>query len=384
MRYVFLFLLLFVGFRANAQGIEFFKGSFEEAKAMAAEEGRLIFVDAYTTWCGPCKRMSKNVFPQAAVGDFFNAQFINMKIDMEKGEGRDFQRNYQVRAFPTLLFLDSDGKVVHKKIGGTNPQGLVALGKEAAAKGDPTSKLTAKYNAGERDPDFMVDYVKALSKSQRPRLKVVNDYLKENKEIEPEVRKTLVYYGCERADSKIFDELVSEKNEYTSTFGANEINNRIQEACANTVTAAIEFESEDLLLFANDKAEQYLPESNSFMLENKIRYFNAYPSAMDPKKLVKESVNANIQTKEVLAFTLLQDQNTDLSLLKKMHKLITADNGSSDNLDACFICAQLQKRIGNKEDAMRYAGKALELAESNNSPSKQAISSFILDLGKEM
>ena len=55
---------------AKAEGIEFFEGTFKEALDKAKLEGKIVFVDAYTTWCGPCKRMSKNVFPKKEVGDF--------------------------------------------------------------------------------------------------------------------------------------------------------------------------------------------------------------------------------------------------------------------------------------------------------------------------
>ena len=381
MRYLIIFALLSTSV-LQGQGIEFFKGSLEQAKAKATKEGKLIFVDAYTTWCGPCKRMSKNVFPQAMVGDYFNAQFINMKIDMEKGEGRDFQRNYQVRAFPTLLFLDGDGNVVHKKIGGTNPQGLVALGQEAAIKGDPTAKLTTQYNNGERDAEFMADYIFALSKNDRPRLKIVNEYLKEQTDLDPALRQSIIFYGAERADSKVFDELVANKNLYNNTFGAEAVETCIKNACSNTVSAAIEFESEDLLLYANEKAEMYLTQSEDFMLDNRIRYFSAFPDEKMAKKLVKDAMSSKLETKETLAYALLQDKNTEEGLLKKIHKSIMGDSMAGKRIDACFICAQLQERLGNSTEALQFAQKALALAEESNSPSQKAISSFVQDLTK--
>ena len=75
-------LLIFVPAFSFAQGIEFFHGSFQEAKELAARENKIIFVDAYTTWCGPCKRMAKMVFPQAVVGDYFNANLLCQDFDV--------------------------------------------------------------------------------------------------------------------------------------------------------------------------------------------------------------------------------------------------------------------------------------------------------------
>lgn len=104
MRIKFLAIVLMVNCTvlSFAQGIEFFHGTWEEVKAKAKEADKLVFVDAYTTWCGPCKRMAANIFPLPEVGEFYNANFINYKLDMEKGEGPDFARKYGVRAIPPL------------------------------------------------------------------------------------------------------------------------------------------------------------------------------------------------------------------------------------------------------------------------------------------
>lgn len=130
------FLVLMVGATvvqplSAQEGITFFEGSWEEAKAEASAEGKLIFVDAYAVWCGPCKWMDKNVFTNPNVGAFFNENFINYKFDMEKGEGPDFARQYKVRAYPTLLFISPDGKEVHRVMGSRQSEQLIDVGKSA-------------------------------------------------------------------------------------------------------------------------------------------------------------------------------------------------------------------------------------------------------------
>lgn len=121
---------------APKKGITFFKGSWQEAKAHAREKGQPIFVDAYASWCAPCKMMEKRVFTRSSVGHFYNENFVNVKFDMEKGKGPDFRENYDVSAYPTLLFFNSEGKVVYRKRGALGPDGLVRLGKQALAKVD--------------------------------------------------------------------------------------------------------------------------------------------------------------------------------------------------------------------------------------------------------
>ena len=53
----------------------------------AREENKLVFIDCYTSWCGPCKNMLNNVFTLSEAGEFMNAAFVCVKFDMEKGEG---------------------------------------------------------------------------------------------------------------------------------------------------------------------------------------------------------------------------------------------------------------------------------------------------------
>ena len=102
-------LALFTSLNAGAQGINFEHGTWDEILAKAGKEGKIVFMDAYTTWCGPCKMMSKSTFTDARVAEFYNKNFICAKIDMEKGEGPALSERYGVQAYPTLLFVNASG-----------------------------------------------------------------------------------------------------------------------------------------------------------------------------------------------------------------------------------------------------------------------------------
>lgn len=115
---------------APAQGITFKKKSFEEAKKEAKKSGKLIFIDAYTDWCGPCKRMAATSFKDAKVGEMFNKNFVNMKVEMEKdADGPELARKYRVVAYPTLLIVDGNGKLVKQAVGMKSSDQLIALAK---------------------------------------------------------------------------------------------------------------------------------------------------------------------------------------------------------------------------------------------------------------
>ncbi|MES2796835.1 MAG: thioredoxin family protein [Bacteroidota bacterium] len=110
------------------EGIKFFKGSFKEALAKAKAENKLIFMDAYASWCGPCKAMQKNTFPDPLVGKVFNEKFVSVAYDMEIDEGLALSVKYPIAGYPTLLFLDGEGNIIQSAMGYRDPSGLVALG----------------------------------------------------------------------------------------------------------------------------------------------------------------------------------------------------------------------------------------------------------------
>ena len=115
-------------------GIHFFKGSWKEALAEAKSEKKLIFLDAYASWCSPCKMMARGTFTKKEVGDFFNANFINVKMDMEKNaDGIRLSNKYNLRAYPTLYFIDHKEKLIHQELGYQKPKQLISIGKKVKA-----------------------------------------------------------------------------------------------------------------------------------------------------------------------------------------------------------------------------------------------------------
>jgi thioredoxin-related protein len=101
----------------KAEGIQFFRGNWNDAIALAKKENKLIFLDVYATWCGPCKRLKKYVFSDKNVGTYFNEKFINVTIDAEKSEGIPISEQFNVTSYPTLIFIDQTGKLLHKMEG---------------------------------------------------------------------------------------------------------------------------------------------------------------------------------------------------------------------------------------------------------------------------
>jgi len=98
--------------------------------------------------------MSANVFPLEEVGDVFNANFINVKLDMEKAESSSFRTVHSVRAYPTLFFINAKNEAVHTTVGGKQANTLISEANAAIAKMDDIDALASRWDAGERDSEL--------------------------------------------------------------------------------------------------------------------------------------------------------------------------------------------------------------------------------------
>lgn len=119
---------------SGEEGIQFVASNWALAKAEAKKQNKLIFLDAYTTWCGPCKMLQRNTFPDKAAGEFFNKNFINVALDMESGDGPAVAAMYQVNAYPTLIITDADGNLVTYTKGYIDAKQLIEFGKHGLSR----------------------------------------------------------------------------------------------------------------------------------------------------------------------------------------------------------------------------------------------------------
>lgn len=206
---------------AQADGIAFRELSFPEALKRAEVEDKLLFVDCFTTWCGPCKRLSKVVFKDSLVADYFNRHFVNLKMDMEKDEGVELRKKYGVHAYPTLLFINSSGEVVYRLVGAEDALELLKKVKLGVESGG-LSGLKKRYEAGDRDLAFISGYINALSAANREQEagQVAADFLqgREQKMLEDEDYFLVFYYYVHDVNSSAFQYVVNHQKEIADKF----------------------------------------------------------------------------------------------------------------------------------------------------------------------
>lgn len=148
-----------------AQGINFEPDgtTLAAAAAKAKKENKLVFVDCYTQWCGPCKKMARDIFPDAKVGEYMNPRFVNLKIDMEAKYAEGLSKEWQVTAYPTFIIFNADGKEIGRFMGGSDADGFIRRVEEKSAVDAAANSLEERWNNGERGDAFLKEYLASLT-----------------------------------------------------------------------------------------------------------------------------------------------------------------------------------------------------------------------------
>lgn len=150
---IILLAMVLVSSFVYSQGIEFESSDLSKALKKAKKENKLVFIDVYTTWCGPCKIMSKKVFTDKKVGDVYNKYFVNLKVDAESKSGAKLCEVYDVKGYPTLLYLSANGEVISKEIGSKSIYDFIGLamksmGLDVQSNDTIKEEMMAAYKSG--------------------------------------------------------------------------------------------------------------------------------------------------------------------------------------------------------------------------------------------
>ena len=178
-------------------GTDFRNLAYADALAAAKAEGKLLFVDCYTSWCGPCKQMTEKVFPQKAAGDYFNPRFVCVKYDMEKGEGEELAKQWEVRAFPTFLIIRPDGTIQHRLVGADDLEAFIARVEQGLNAETSLEAQKRRYAEGGMDNRQLMAYWQTLNDAADPdEAKVYTELLgrlSDTEKLQPEYWD--IYYG---------------------------------------------------------------------------------------------------------------------------------------------------------------------------------------------
>ena len=170
-------LLFLLPIFINAQGINFEKADWASVKAKAKASDMPIFVDTYAPWCEPCKWMDNNTFAAEDVGTFFEANYVSFQLNIEEGEGLDFAQKYNVTSYPTMLFFNSNGELVHRIIGAYGTEDLIEKSKAALLPENQIYTLKKAFEKQKDSPAFLRKYADALKRVGEEYMYIADIYI---------------------------------------------------------------------------------------------------------------------------------------------------------------------------------------------------------------
>jgi thioredoxin-related protein len=360
-------LLLVCTTLLSAQGIIFEKGSWADVQKKAKEENKYIFVDAYAEWCGPCKWMAKNVFTDAKVAAHFNSNFVNYKFDMEKGEGPEFAKKFVVSAYPTLLFFNPAGELVHKVLGAQQVDQLIAQSEKAVNPEEQLFTMKRKYNDGERNPEFLLKYVKMLLDANEEVGDAVDNYLSSIKKEEWTSEENFNIIAMTTSDykSEKFKYIVSNRAAFEKSIGAEIIDQYFQMVYSYAINEVSE--SHDANAYNKLKAdiEKDLGEKGPAL----IAYLNFSYNIGDKDEFKFAKIyfdkycdNANMLNQ--IAWQYFETE-TDKKKLKAALNWVNRSVSLNKNFYNLDTKANLLNKLGKKKEALAAAEEAVKLAKAD-------------------
>ncbi len=371
-----LLLSVFISGLLSAQ-IEFEEGNWYKTLEKAARENTLIFLDGYTTWCGPCKLMDKNVYSRRTVGEFFNANFINFKMDMEKGAGPSLVDKFNIKSYPSLSFVAPNGLLIQIETGYLGGDALIKAGKEALAK-----FKTMDFDNMQTNPKIKYDIALSSLESYAPDAqRLVEEYLSHQIHWDTEENMFLILKSIQTPGTKAYDYFVKNRKDFEQLFGRKDVFGQVYN-----------------MVFR--KAMSLNNPKSAFKIANKI-YTDIYPERVDKYLLAfkmdyyKQKEDMKRYAKCAIKYYKKYPLNDPLELnnlawsfyegvrQKRFLKKAIGWAEKSVGLDAQYYnmdtLARLYAKTKNKKKARQIAERAIKLAEQNGddaSPMKDLLYSL--------
>lgn len=365
-------LLVMASATMYGQGIEFSKKDWDAVLQEAQATKKPIFLDAYTTWCGPCKKMDKRVFKNQEVGSFYNTHFINVKMDMEKGVGVRLAKKYKIRAYPTLLYLDGEGDILHKVAGYHNEQKFIAVGRKALNPEFRLGEMDRYYNAGVKEPQFLYRYAYAKKlASDNTHRDIVQEYLKTQNDWSTPENLQFIYDFTESTRSRHFNYMLDNKKLFDKKFGENIIDGRIQKLVNGRLDFIMNQKgdvSQEFTAVNKLFSKVYGVDSKGRFAGFKMTYYRSQGNRDGFAKAAVEFVEnmRGITADELnsISRTFVEVINDEQMLAKAIawqKRAVKMENTYSHN----YTLAALYTKIGDKRKAKKSAKRALKIGKKH-------------------
>jgi thioredoxin-like negative regulator of GroEL len=377
----------------QATQINFFKGTWAEAVAQAKATNKPIFADLYAEWCGPCKFMSRTVFTDKEVSDYYNQHFISIKIDAEKQE-INLVQSLGVSAYPSLYYFYPDGRVLTKHVGAMKAKEFKAMGETVVNMLEIGNKLPEIEKAYQKNPNDMVltaQYIQALTMAEQTQeaMPIAKTYLSKiaEKDLVKSNNWDIVSRYVNDVNSREFQYVINNAKDFLDAYGeevygkfvVSVLQEKLKETIANKDETQLAVLKKYYVQFNRQMGEEQAPQFHEYTIDalyyknvgDKTKYFEALQTQTN-KYLLKDMANLVPRIFEVIqnfddAAALTQAQTWAATALK-----------AEESPVHLFTMASVLVKQNKKAEAKAYLDKA---TQNNNN---QELDQYIQQLRQQI
>ncbi len=386
-----LFLLPFsvLAQKEESDGVHFIHSvsNWSDIVKKAQKEDKYIFVDCYTTWCGPCKYLANEIFPKATVGAFYNKNFVCIGLQMDETSKDDkdiiesrivansINEEYKIDVYPTFLVFNKAGILVHKFSGAGNDSMMIKKAQAALNENQQYYTLYEKYNEGNRDTILLKNLIKT---SQDVRVKpdvYLLTYLQSIQNLFTNENGNLLIDNAQSTKSICFDYLFSNIDTWKGILNTKKLNDCFFRLIIQEIYNDNSFEYKNQKIkpaeIIQNYSKMYFDAGKRAALFYLLNYYNETRKSKYIKSLLMNyeefdgSVFINASQMNSYAWNFFQEYD-DLIILNKAlswsKKSLEKDQDNPAYLDTY---ANLLYKLGITEDATEIETKALTLVKDS-------------------
>lgn len=355
----------------KSQGIEFFHGTFEEALKVAQKENKPLFVDCYTSWCGPCKLLSKEIFTLKEVGDYFNQNFVCLKLQLDSKEFncKEFIDKYKISCFPTLLWLDGFGNILHVATGFKQGNLLIDDAKMVFNEEERLGTIFKSWENGDRSLKVAKGYF-AFDRNSKGEFDTYFDSLPEDQKISKPILELVAYVDLNLTGPTL-EYLVKHISDYCKITESWNVNRAIEQRIQRNIIYSYGREGFDDLVSVYKKWE--FPNLDLIIKEAKWKYFLKNKKYSEFYNSVKEYVEfcSKIQVSPYFGLiTAMFDSSNNESFMKNDGRYITKEWVKEIEIEKFNynIIAKAYYLCDDYENSIKYIEKGLVELKDEKGP----------------
>ena len=350
----------------------------DEALVAAKSNNKDIFLDIYAVWCGPCKMMDSDVYTVPEVGNYYNSNYINLKIDGESEFGEVLARKYNLSAYPSLYFINSDEGLIYESVGYSDGDALVKKGKLVKESGKRYNELTTKFNLITITEPEKQEFIDLLVKFENTELlaTLAEEKIKTftTEDILNPVNKDIIVSYSGELKSLVVQTVLNNASTLEVSWGPEDLNQFLSNAFDKSMNTATQMSDSTLMeALVNQLVPIYLKSNPERIPEAQLTTRKIYYSQIEEWNNYINSVETYYQTnqKDVRflygeAYYVIENQMFYPELLGKSIEWLEKVIAVEPDFDSYFLIAIVNTYNENPDAARSWMAKAESVADTDD------------------